>query len=149
MVCLAGGACKKETDKPKESIPEGRVLNGMVDVLKNNKFAGHESATIGGAFESYKFLSDKKWTEKALPGGAVQIDFTGWFDAKALNNQDVRDGIKIKGLEVKFVVENNGSYYVLMITSLVVRSDGSVYRSILSDTAGILKNIYSNREIVL
>ena len=152
------GACtKNETDsQDKQKVGTSGQPNetesttpGLINGIKRGKLVNYQSATIGTAFDSYKYLTNKKWKAESLKNQYITVDFTGWFGPDTLNENDIKDGVTGKGIDVKFVINSDGSYYVLMISKLEAKADGKVYGSELQDSTGILKNIYANKKISL
>jgi len=79
-----------------------------------------------------------------VKAGYFTVIFSGWLDqAKALP-----EGVVGRGLEVVFVVNPDGSFYLFMMSALESRADG-VHRIQLPDTAAVLNDIYANKKIVL
>ncbi len=151
---MAGACTKQRTDDPgKPTIHnsgpkvQGKEHAGMIDVLKRQKLAGYDSMTIGNAFDAYQYLTKKEWKQASLKSGQTTIDFIGWYDTGIIDERAVKKGIKGKGIGATFVIDPNGSYYVLMVSSLELRADGSIYGSQLADTKGILAKIYANKKI--
>ena len=151
------GACtKNETDsqdKHKAGIsgqPNGAesTTPGLINGIKRGKLVNYQSATIGTAFDSYKYLTSKEWKLKQQ-NRYIIVDFVGWFESDTLNEEDIRDGLTGKGINVKFVVEPDGSYYVFMVSKLEAKSDGKIYVSPHDDISGILTKIYANTKISL
>ncbi len=152
-ITIFGGACSRAgTDSPDKK--EGRHGTtekadiGLVDFVRTHKLANFQSNTIGGAFESYRYLVNKDWKMKQ-EGRTFTVSFLGWFEPDALSGEDKKGGVTGKGLEVMFVVEPNGSFYLFMISVIEARSDGKMYRNQIPDSAGILASIYANRKISL
>jgi hypothetical protein len=116
-------------------------------VIKNGKLANFQSITIGNAFDSYMYLTKKEWKQTSLKSGHITVEFIGWFEPGTLNDKDMKNGITGRGLEVMFVVNPDGSYYVFMVSMLEAKSDGNVDRHQLNDIAGILAKIYANTKI--
>ena len=135
---LLVAACTKEPVKTGDS---------MIDFIKNEKLANFPSTLIGNAFDSYKHAKQKSWNKTLYPGGQIAVDFIGWFGPGALSDKDIKDGITDKGIDVTFVVETNGSFYVFMVTRLETRSEGKIQRFPLNDINGILEKIYANKKI--
>ncbi len=154
-VILLVSACTKEaantSDKRNTERPGGTETASisLVDVIKKQKLANYQSTTIGNAFDSYRYLTKKEWKAESLKSRHFTVDFSGWFEHPTLNEEDLKDGITARGLEVKFVVEPDGSFYVLMVSKIESRSDGKMYRYQLQDGTGILASIYANRKIEL
>jgi len=154
---LAGACAKNGKDSPEKQNVEKRAHQvdartpnaGLINVIKDGKLANFKSATIGSAFDSYKYLTKKDWQAAPLKSGHITVDFTGWFEPNTLNDRDVKDGVTARGLNIKFVIEPNGSYYVFMVSKLESKSDGKIYSSELQDSAGILASIYANKKISL
>ena len=151
------GACtKNETDsQDKQKVgtsgqPNGAesTTPGLINGIKRGKLVNYQSATIGTAFDSYKYLTNKEW-KLEQQNRYIIVDFVGWFESDTLNEEDIRDGLTGKGINVKFVVEPSGSYYVFMVSKLEAKADGKVYGSELKNSTGILTNIYANKKISL
>ena len=164
LVTVFACACAKEspkvpdklnTEKPAQSTVAEEATDGLVNAIKKGKLANYQSTTIGNAFDSYKYLTKKEWKTSSLKSGQITVDFIGWFepdawfDPNSLTDKDLKDGITGRGINVKFVIEPNGSYYVFMISKIESKSDGKVYGFELQDSAGILANIYANKKISL
>jgi hypothetical protein len=149
--CTKKGPEKKEKQKNDISMHTSDTNGdvGFVPVLKKQKLANYPSDTIGNAFDSYVHLVKKEWKEKPVATGQISIDFVGWLASGTLNDDDVKSGVTAKGIDVTFVVEPNGTYYVLMISKLEAKSDGTVYSAPYNDISRILKSIYSNKKINL
>lgn len=145
LISLTIIACSRAADE--KSKQEEVTPNGPIDVIKKGSLVDFRSPTIGEAFDAYKYLTDKEWGATVLKSGHVTVDFTGWFRASELNNDDKTNGVKKKGLEVKFVIEPNGAYYVFMISRLELMSDGNVRKFEYPDINSILAKIYTNERI--
>lgn len=153
-VSLIFGACAKEStnsaDKRNVEKPGAETANaGLVNAIKNGKLANHQSTTIGNAFDSYKYLTKKEWKGASLQSGHFTVDFTGWFEPGTVSDNDIKGGVTGSGINVKFVINPDGSYYVFMVSKIESRSDGKVYGDELQDSAGILASIYANKKIGL
>ena len=151
------GACtKNETDSQDkhksgtsgQSNGAESTTPGLINGIKRGKLVNYQSATIGTAFDSYKYLTNKEW-KLEQQNRYIIVDFVGWFESDTLNEEDIRDGLTGKGINVKFVVEPNGSYYVFMVSKLEAKSDGKIYVSPYNDISGILTRIYANKKISL
>lgn len=144
------GACAKKGDKPNPGQRSGtETANlGLVNAIKKGKLINYQSTTIGDAFDSYKYLTKKEWKAAILKSRHMTVDFTGWFEPDTLNDKDIKDGIRGRGIDVKFVINPDGSYYVFMVLKIESKSDGKVYGYELRESAGILANIYANKKII-
>jgi hypothetical protein len=158
LVTVFACACAKEspkvpdklnTEKPAQSTVAEEATDGLVNAIKKGKLVNYQSTTIGNAFESYKYLTKKEWKSESLKSRHFTVDFTGWFGPDTLNDSDIKNGVTGKGINVKFVINTDGSYYVFMVSKIESSSDGKVSVYELQDSAGILANIYANKKISL
>lgn len=160
MICLTVfvGACAKEgtdsldkrnAEKPGQQSGAETTDAGLVGFIKKQKLVNFQSVTIGNAFESYKHMTKKEWKLEPLKSGHFTVDFIGWFDPGTLSDKDSKDGVIGRGLDVKFVINSDGSFYLFMISMIEAKSDGKEYRHQLNDSAGILDSIYANKKISL
>lgn len=144
---LAISACSNARDeKPQDT---GISDNGLIGVIKKGSLVDFRSPTIGEAFDAYEYLIDKEWRATPLKSGHVTVDFTGWFRDFELNDIDKKSGVKKKGLEVVFVIEPSGAYYVFMVSVQELMVDGGIRKLQYPDIKGILTKIYANERIVL
>ena len=147
---FGAGACeKKVTDSTDKQKPAPEAQNsGLIGVIKNGKLANFQTTTIGNAFDSYKYLNNKAWMLKQ-EGRTFIVSFLGWFDPGVLTEEEKKSGVTGRGIDVKFVIESNGAYYVFMILKAESRSDGKIYTTPMNDMASILDSIYANKKISL
>lgn len=149
------GACAKEAPvkqaAEKSAKPGGAETANvqLVDFIKTHKLANFQSNTIGNAFDSYKYLTKKEWKVDSLKSGHFTVDFSGWFEPGTLSDKDIKDGVTGRGLEVKFVINPDGSFYLFMVSKIESQSDGKVYKYQMQDSTGILTSVYANRKISL
>ncbi len=141
-------ADKQNVEKPRQSNGAEAPNAGLVNVIKNGKLVNYQSTTIGNAFDSYKYLTKKEWKTESLKSRHFTVEFIGWFEPDILNEKDIKDGVTGRGLDVKFVINPDGSYYVFMVSKIESKSDGKVYGYELQDSTGILANIYANKKII-
>lgn len=156
---MFAGACAKEgtdspdkkTDKkpPEISTAEQPKDSVLIKVIKKGKLTNYKSRTIGKAFDSYKYLIKKEWQATTFKSKHVTVDFIGWFKPETLSDKDIKDGITGRGINVKFVIEPDGSYYVFMVLKIESKSDGKVYGYQLQDSAAIVASIYADKKISL
>lgn len=148
------GACKKGDAGRSSSMIHGPGSEantgdaGIVPVLKNGKLANYQSTTIGKAFDSYAYVAKKEWKSEALKGQQFIIDFIGLLDPETLNDNDRKDGVTSRWIDVTFLINADGSYYVFMVSRIESKADGKTYRYQVGDIAGILDKIYANKKIV-
>jgi hypothetical protein len=154
VLIVFAGACVNEDRHDNQKVEKSgqqseaeSAVVGIVDFIKKQKLVNFKSTTIGHAFDSYRYLTKKEWKAAVLQSRHVTVDFTGWFERETLSDKDIRDGITGRALEIKFVIEPNGSFYVFMVSKIESKSDGKVYRFQSDDIAGILDNIYANKNI--
>lgn len=151
-ICLFGACSKANVDSTEKGSgqhgSEKSADPDLISFVKTHKLANFQSRTIGGAFDSYKYLTNKEW-KMEQQGGSFTVDFLGWLEPESLNDSDVKTGLTSKGIDIKFVIEPNGSYYVFMVSRLEAKSDGKIYISPYEDISGILASIYANKRISL
>lgn len=144
---IALGACtREEARKPDErNVPNA----GLINVIKNGKLMHYPQTTIGTAFDSYRYLARKEWKAERQVSGIVMVYFTGWFKSDLVDEKARREGVSERGLEVTFVINSDGSYYLLAIAALDAAADGTRKRRELTDAAAVIEQIYGNRQVVL
>ncbi|WP_243371766.1 hypothetical protein [Geotalea sp. SG265] len=120
---------------------------GMAGAIQKAHLPGYPKMTIGQAFGKYGYLENKEWRETRAANGDVFIDFTGYAPTRWFDFKMKRAGISARGLEVKFVVHPDGAYEVGMVSSVEVRSNGSVYRTPRADIKNVLDAIYGNQRL--
>jgi hypothetical protein len=146
---LFTGSCAKAPDKeqgkPEATEPSSGAL---VDFIKKSKLVNFPSSTIGNAFDYYKYLNNKDWRMKQ-EGTNFTVSFLGWFGPDALKEEDRKSGVSARGLEVMFVVNPDGSFYLFMVSKIESGSDGKMKRYQLQNSDGILASIYANKKVEL
>jgi hypothetical protein len=131
---------------PAEPVQPG-AEPGVHNVLKKLKLVDHPTKTIGAAFDGYQYFSKRDWKETPTKGGKIYVDFTGWFKQDMLDLQMIRKNISSSAVEVKFVIEPNGSYAAVMVTRIEIYTDGKLSRYPVENINGVLTGIYENRKI--
>ncbi len=118
---------------------------GFVGIVRDQKLPIAADRTIGAAFEAYRYFGSREWKETRNAAGKVYVDFKGLFTGTPLE-KSVKDGVIRQGVEVKFVIEQNGNFYVAMVSRIDVTSDG---RMTLYPMEGkeLIERIYANKEI--
>ena len=149
LLCMAACAERnvESVKKPDAKSTEMQVHGGetvknsepvsLSGIVKNQSLPAYPAMTVGKAFDSYSHLTKKQWKETRGANGTVYIDFSGWLDGKTL------------GVEVKFVIDREGVFFVGMASKLEAMTDGRVFAYPLPDVKAILDSIYANKEIVL
>lgn len=145
---------KSEAKKNKMKVHGGDSskdpnTSGFKDVVKKQTLPGYPVMTVGKAFDGYSHLVKKEWKETQAPNGTMYIDFSGWLEGNSLGIDAIKKGISRQGVEVKFVINRDGVFFVGMASKLEATSDGKVSVYPLSDVKAILDSIYANSEITL
>lgn len=126
---------------------EREEKKGLSEAIKNKTLPDYPAMTIGKAFDGYSYFSKREWRETFTENGKIYVDFAGWFDAKFLEPRNIKEGISARGIEIKFVINPDGPFFVGMVSRLETKTDGKIYAFPQSDIKGILANIYANKEI--
>ena len=103
--------------------------------------------TVGKAFDDYSHVTKKEWKETHAANGKIYIDFTGWLEGISLGIDAVKKGISQQGIEVKFVINPDGTLFVGMVSRLEATTDGKVSAHPLENGKAVLDSIYANKEI--
>ena len=153
LVVLAGASngvnrSDKQINKPQFHGRQETVYGGLVDFIRKQKLVNYQSMTIGRAFDAYRHVKRKEWKEASSNSRKIIIDFIGWFDPSILGKNDIKNGVTGSGIDITFVVEPDGSFYVFMVSKIVSRADGTVSRTQSGDIKGILDKIYANKKII-
>lgn len=150
---VAGVPVKQEIEKnkmtmhPEVKAREGEEKSGLAEAIKKKTLPAYPAMSIGKAFDSYSHFNKREWRETFVSKGKIYVDFIGWFDTKTLDPQNIKNGISAKGVEIKFVLNPDGPFYVGMASKLEVKTDGKIYAYPLADIKVVLDSIYANREI--
>lgn len=124
----------------------GEEKSGLAEAVKKKNLLDYPSKTIGEAFGSYSYFNKREWSETFSASGKIYIDFIGWFNTSSLNAQNIKSGISAKGVEVKFVLNPDGPFFVAMVSRVEVKTDGKMYKYPLPDIKYVLDSIYANKE---
>ncbi|WP_088536437.1 hypothetical protein [Geobacter sp. DSM 9736] len=155
FAALQVGACSRnesETLTNKKGTPAFHGVNdtsagssqGFVAIIKGATLADYRTATIGKATDDYRYFTRREWSETRSENGKVYVDFSGWFDGKRVIN-----GLAADGVEVKFVIEPTGEFYVAMVSGLQGNAGAGITRHPLAQIKPVLESIYSNKPITL
>jgi hypothetical protein len=120
---------------------------GIVAAIKGRKLTDFKTLTIGEAFDNYPYFDKRKWKESRTDNGKIYVDFWGWFKDSALDAASKKNGVVARGVEVKFVINPDGDFYLAMISRTETSADGTEHDYPIDDKQGILKAIYANKEI--
>lgn len=159
LVAVGMPGCSKEVQKPQNppsnaasrhgadtDAKQADELQGFIGIVTSQKLPLSNTKTIGAAFSNYRYFKSREWKETRNSAGKVYVDFHGLFANEPIVTS-IKDGVSRQGVEVKFVVEPNGNFYVGMVSRIDVMNDGMMLISPLGDGKKIIEMIYNNREI--
>lgn len=136
------------TDKPEPRGSDIDGKSGFAKIVKGAKLVEYPMATIGSAFDNYRFFSKREWKETRSDNGRTYVDFTGWFKKGNLFSFDsLGKGVSAQAVGIKFLVNSDGSFGAVMASRVELKTDGKIYSSPINNLQGILKMIYENTEI--
>ncbi len=156
----SGGCSQHAENKVQQQVPKTSLVHGtpskqgagevgMVAVVKKQVLTGYESAPIGKAIEGYHFFTKKEWSESRNSKGTFYIDVTGWLDASTLDLDSIKEGVAARGVQIKFVIYENGSLSVVMVSKVEAKTDGKIYADPMEDSKAkqVLDRIYANKKM--
>ena len=141
---------KKEPGKSMHSVPASQAGSGesaVTEAIKKQTLPDFPSMPIGKALEGYSHFTKLEWKETRTDSGKYYIDCIGWLDTKTMDVASLKNGVSLHGVAVKFVVTQDGSFGLVMVSKLEAKTDGNIYSDPLEDAKGILEKIYGNKEI--
>jgi len=152
--------CSRENQQPENKTPKvisphgagtlseaSGPAQGFTGIVKSLKLPPSETKTIGAVFDEYRYFDSREWKESRNADGKVYVDFKGLFKS-TLSVNSIKDGVTRQGVGVKFVVAQNGDFYVGMVSRIDVMPDGKMYLYPMGDGNRIIELIYANKEIV-
>jgi hypothetical protein len=116
---------------------------GLAIVIKNVKLPNHKSKTFGEAVDSYRYFSKTEWKETSASNGKYYVDFTGWLKKNTFDTT----AVSARGVGIKFLVKTNGSYGVVMVSKVELKTDGNYHSEPMPDISSVLNKLYGNIEI--
>lgn len=119
----------------------------LVEIIKGKSFEGNKSITIGNAFDGYRYFAKKEWKQSPSSNGKTYIDFVGWYKTGILDAAIGNNHNAVKGVEVKFVINRNGEFYVAMVSRIETGADGKLFLYPIENPKSIMDAIYANNEI--
>lgn len=159
LVTVSMSGCSKEVQQPQNPPSNSASRHGMdsdskqadkpqgfIGIVSSQKLPLSNTKTIGDAFGDYRYFKSRHWKETRNNAGKVYVDFQGLFAHEAIISS-IKDGVSRQGVEVKFVVEPNGNFYVAMVSRIDVMNDGMMRLYPLGDGKKIVEMIYDNRDI--
>lgn len=160
---LCGAACSEKTIEPmakKGTMPPFGKMHGddganstnidkFSEIVRKKSLPDYPAMSIGKAFDSYAFMTKKKWTETRVANGTIYVDFSGWFANKSIDVDSIRKGVAAQGLGIKFVIAPQGQFFVAMVSKLEAMTNGTVvsYPVPESGFKTIFDCIYSDKEL--
>jgi hypothetical protein len=152
-----GGCTQKEAEKPPKEIPANPSMHGaatpaekgegFVGVVKKQHLPNYPTTSVGTAFEGYRYFTKKEWSESRNTKGTVYVDFSGWLVKSTFDPRSIKDAVAARGVQVKFVIYENGSFGVAMVSKIEAKTDGKLYVYPLENSKALLDSIYANQEI--
>lgn len=127
--------------------PKDAGKYGMDNTIKTKKLDSYPQATIGEAFDTYRYFETRDWKVTQLPTTKMYIDFTGMFKKGFFSFLTMNKGVSKRGVEIKFVVYSDGKFGIAMISKVEITTDGMIKKYPLADQKEILDKIYANKEI--
>lgn len=165
LICLAGcsdysadvaDSAKKQSEKSKkfhgeQAAPAKDQTVKVAAALRKSRLNGYPKKSVGEAFDAYSRVVSKEWQEDFGKDGKLYVDYICWFDGKAVSDPLRKTGTVKTGLDVKFVIEENGDAYIAMASKLYMLSDGKVQSTVLSltEVTKIVDAIYNDRALEL
>lgn len=119
---------------------------GTYLTMKGMKLADYPSKTIGDAFDGYKHFTSREWKETRLPNMKVYLDFTGLQKMGVLDLKTKKQTAS-EGVDIKFVINPDGRFYVGMVSKIKIMSDGYIYSTPVEDTKKVLDAIFANKPL--
>jgi hypothetical protein len=154
VICLPLTAVSIEGNKnlnyhgsgvPEKPVKPATGEAGLAKAIRNMKLLNYQAKTFGEAVDSYRYFSKKEWKETSSSNGKVYLDFTGWLKSSLFDISKV----SARGVGIKFLVNPDGSYAVVMVSKIIINTDGNVHSDPLPDISAILDKLYGNIEIKL
>jgi hypothetical protein len=154
-VSLFIAACNKgdaDTAGPKVEQQQGDGKTdsskpGIVAAIRGKTLPDFATATIGEAFDKYRYFDKREWKETRSSNGKTYVDFWGWLNSSSPDAVSAQNGVVASGVQVKFVITPNGEFYVAMISRVEAGADGKEHDYPLEDKKRILEAIYANNKI--
>lgn len=130
---------------PTENATPGN--SGFAKILKAARLPNYPSITFGSAIDKYRYFARQEWKETSSSKGKTYVDFTGWLKSSAFDASLLKNGISARGIGIKFLVNSDGTYAVVMVSRFDLKTDGYTNSNPISGVSDVLNKIYSNVEI--
>lgn len=147
---MASPQDRKESAKTVHSGSAGPASSGeaaVTEAIKKQVLPDFPALPIGTALDGYSHFTAHEWKGTQAETGKYYVDCIGWLDAGTMDVASLKDGVSKRGVAVKFVVVQDGSFRLAMVSRLEAKSDGSVVSYPAADAKLILERIYANKEI--
>lgn len=97
----------------------------------------------------YNKVASREWQEVPGKDGKYFVDYICWLNESAVSPARKQEGIIKIGLDVKFVVQNNGDFFVAMVSRLQMRADGQALAEPFEPAVikRVMDAIYSEKEL--
>lgn len=125
----------------------GSAESVVIEAIKKQTFPEFPAMTIGKALDGYIHFTAHEWQGVRTDRGKYYIDCIGWLDTKTMDVANLKNGVARQGIGLKFVVLQDNTFSLEMVSRLEARTDGNVYLYPIGDAKGILGKIYGNKEI--
>lgn len=138
-------ACTKKVDEGTET----KSKTPIADSLKKMKLNGYQGKTVGEAFDAYSKAVAREWQEVGGRANRYYIDYICWFDEKSVLPEHRKQAIVKRGIDIKFVVSEEGEAYIAMATKLFMKADGKIQSELfkVEEVPNIVKAIYENKNV--
>lgn len=119
------------------------------EALKKSRLGSYPQKTVGEAFDSYGKAVSKQWQEDVGRDGKFYVDYICWFAENTVSPTAKGAGVVKRGLDVKFVIQQNGESYIAMATKLFMKADGKIQSEFfeMAEVTKIIDAIYANQEL--
>ena len=161
-VAIALSGCAQESDRVPQAAqnkntppraPHGVAQKGappeqyLADTIREQQLPDFGTTSIGTVFDRYEYFDSREWKETKNSANKVYVDFRGLFTNTSFNIKAINKGISREGVEVKFVVEPDGAFYLAMVSKIEITLDGKMMRFPREDGKRILEQLYRNRAL--
>lgn len=119
----------------------------LLDILKRQKLVNYPSATIGEAFDKYRFFTKGTWQESHSAYGKTYFDFTGMLKKGFMDTLLLLGDTAMYAVEIKFAISPSGDYGVVMASRIDYKRDGRVEKTPIPDLKGLLDKLYANERM--
>jgi len=144
---MKGGLQVHGSGKPELEGSAATGDSGLAKVIKNAQMPNYPSVTFGKAIDDYRYFTKREWSETRSTNGKIYVDFTGWLKIHFFDFGAIKSGTSARAVGIKFLVKPDGSYGIVMVSRVELKTDGVVYSYPTNNLQETLKMIYENKEI--